>query len=76
MLVLLPIMKLPEALEMGPPKVVVAEPVTAKDEVVALVKRALVAVMSEEKKLCDEVAFKVLNWVEEAVVAKKLVPVA
>ena len=44
--------------------------------VVASVNKPLVKVPRAEKKLCDEVAFRVLNLVEEAVVAKKEVEVA
>lgn len=66
-----PMMKLPEAEAMGPPKVVVAVPVTAKDEVVAFVKRPMVALTMFEKKEFDDVAFRVLSWVDEATVAKR-----
>ena len=48
-MVLLPIVKLPEALAIGPPKVVVAVPVTASDDVVAFVNRPLVKVPRVEK---------------------------
>ena len=58
-------------------KAVVAEATFAKSEVeVASVNNALVKVPSAEKKLCDEVALRVLNLVEEAVVEKREVPVA
>ena len=44
--------------------------------VVASVNKPLVKVPRAEKKETDEVAFRVLNLVEEAVVAKKEVEVA
>ena len=71
-----PMMKSPVSDAIGPPNVVVAVPVTARDDVVAFVNSPLVKVPSAEKKLCDEVALRVLNLVEEAVVAKKDVVVA
>ena len=58
-------------------KAVVEEATLAKKlVVVASVNKPFVNVPRAEKKLCDEVAFKVLNWVDEAVVAKKEVEVA
>ena len=60
-----------------PKKRLVLEAIVEKKlVVVASVNKPLVKVPSAEKKETDDVAFKVLNRVEEAVVAKKEVEVA
>ena len=54
-------MRLPDGLATGPPNVVVAVPVTARDVVVAFVKRALVKVPNAEKKDMVEVELVVVE---------------
>ena len=69
-------MKFHEAEAMGPPKVVVAVPVTESEEVVAFVNRPMVDRMRLEKNEFEDVALSVLNWVEDAIEAKNVVEVA